>query len=96
MFGQLLFEPEPELPLWDGIVDEPVLGIVDVPEFVVVPEFVELELAAFAIAAPPPAMIPTAPSVTRAIRSRFMGVTSFRRRSPDRKDGAPKTGLSRN
>jgi hypothetical protein len=53
-----------------------VLGVVVDPEFVVVPE---LELAALAIAAPPPAMIPTAPKVTRAIRSRFMAFTSFRR-----------------
>ncbi len=54
-----------------GVVVEPVVGVV-------VPELVELELAAFAIAAPPPAMIPTVPSVTRAIRSRFMAFTSFR------------------
>ena len=54
------------------------LGVVVDPEFVVVPELVELELAAFAIAAPPPAMIPTVPSVIRAIRSRFMAFTSFR------------------
>ena len=70
-FGQLWV-----LLLWDGVVVVPVLGVVVDPEFVVVPE---LELAAFAIAAPPPAMIPTAPKVTRAIRSRFMAFTSFRR-----------------
>jgi hypothetical protein len=71
MFGQLWL-----LELWDGVVVVPVLGVVVDPEFVVVPK---LELAAFAIAAPPPAMIPTAPKVTRAIRSRFMALTSFRR-----------------
>jgi hypothetical protein len=72
MFGQLLL-------LWDGVVDDPLFGVVVVPEFVVVPELVEL--AAFAIAAPPPAMTPIVPSVTRAIRSRFMAFTSFRVRS---------------
>lgn len=80
MFGQLLL-------LWDGVVDDPLfgvvvepeLGVVVEPEFVVVPELVEL--AAFAIAAPPPAMIPIVPSVKRAIRSRFMAFTSFRVRS---------------
>jgi hypothetical protein len=60
----------------DGVVDEPpgvvalgavvfgvvVLGVVAVP----------FELAAFAIAAPPPARIPALPSVRRAIRIRFM------------------------
>jgi hypothetical protein len=59
----------------DGVVDEPsgvvvlgvvVLGVVAVP----------FELAAFAIAAPPPARIPALPSVRRAIRIRFMASTS--------------------
>jgi hypothetical protein len=72
MFGQLLW-------VCDGVVDDPLFGVVVVPEFVVVPELVEL--AAFAIAAPPPTMIPIVPSVTRAIRSRFMAFTSFRVRS---------------
>ncbi len=68
MFGQVWVLP------WLGacVVVVPVLGVV------VVPEFVEPELAAFAIAAPPPAMIPTVPSVTRAIRSLFTAFTSFR------------------
>jgi hypothetical protein len=90
MFGQLLL---PLLPC-DGVVGVvvvPVLGVVVDPEFVVVPE---LELAALAIAAPPPAMIPTAPRVTRAIRSRFMPFTSFRRFGLRvSKDLAPKKGL---
>jgi hypothetical protein len=77
MFGQLLL---PLLPCEGvvGVVVVPVLGVVVDPEFVVVPE---LELAALAIAAPPPAMIPTAPRVTRAIRSRVHGIhllSSFR------------------
>src|SRR4051794_33627015 len=71
MFGQ-----SPLLEPCDGVVVVPVPGVVVDPEFVVVPE---LELAALAIAAPPPAMIPTVPRVTRAIRSRFMAFTSFRR-----------------
>jgi hypothetical protein len=54
----------------DGVVDEPpsvvVLGVVAVP----------FELAAFAIAAPPPARIPALPNVRRAIRIRFMASTS--------------------
>jgi hypothetical protein len=54
----------------DGVVDEPpgvvVLGVVAVP----------FELAAFAIAAPPPARIPALPSVRRAICIRFMASTS--------------------
>jgi hypothetical protein len=90
MFGQLLL---PLLPCEGvvGVVVVPVLGVVVDPEFVVVPE---LELAALAIAAPPPAMIPTAPRVTRAIRSRFMAFTSFRRFGLRvSKDLAPKKGL---
>lgn len=82
MFGQLWVL---ELLSCDGVVVVPVLGVVVDPE---------LELAAFAIAAPPPAMIPTAPSVTRAIRSRFMAVTSFRRFGLcASKDRTPKKGL---
>ena len=59
----------------DGVVDEPpgvavlgvvVLGVVAVP----------FELAAFAIAAPPPAKIPALPNVRRAIRIRFIASTS--------------------
>jgi hypothetical protein len=89
MFGQLLLLV-PVLPC-DGVVVVPVLGVVVDPEFVVVPE---LELAALAIAAPPPAMIPTAPRDTRAIRSRFMAFTSFRRFGlRASKDLAPKKGL---
>jgi hypothetical protein len=59
----------------DGVVDElpgvvvlgvVVLGVVAVP----------FELAAFAIAAPPPARIPALPRVRRAVRIRFMAFTS--------------------
>jgi hypothetical protein len=90
MFGQWCV-PLP----WDGVVVvDPVLGVVVDPEFVVVPGLVELEPAAFAIAAPPPAMIPTAPSVSRAIRSRFMASPPLTSCSPPaRKDGTPKRGL---
>jgi hypothetical protein len=70
MPGQFGFE----LPC-DGVVDEPpgvvvlgvvVLGVVAVP----------FELAAFAIAAPPPARIPALPKVRRASWIRFMAFTS--------------------
>jgi hypothetical protein len=59
----------------DGVVDElpgvvvlgvVVLGVVAVP----------FELAAFAIAAPPPARIAALPNVRRAFRIRFMASTS--------------------
>jgi hypothetical protein len=69
--------------------------VVDPGVVVVVPELVELEPAAFAIAAPQPAMTPSVPSVTRAIRSRFMAFTSFAFGLSGRKDATPKKGLSR-
>jgi len=72
MPGQFGFEPP-----CDGVVDEPP-GVVELGVVVVVLGVVAvpLELAAFAIAAPPPARIPALPRVRRAIRVRFMAFTS--------------------
>jgi hypothetical protein len=62
--------------LGDGVVDElpgvVVLGVVVLGGVVAVP----FELAAFAIAAPPPARIATLPNVSSAIRIRFIVSTS--------------------
>jgi hypothetical protein len=77
MPGQFGFE----LPC-DGVVDEPpgavVLGVVVVGIVVVVLGVVAvlLELAALAIAAPPPARIPAVPRARRTVRSRFVAFTS--------------------
>jgi hypothetical protein len=64
----------------DGVVDDPLgvvaLGVVVVGVVVLGVVAVPLELAAFAIAAPPPARIPALPTVRRAIRIRFMASTS--------------------
>jgi hypothetical protein len=64
----------------DGVVDElpgvVVLGVVVLGVVVLGVVAVPFELAAFAIAAPPPARIAALPNVRRAIRIRFMASTS--------------------
>jgi hypothetical protein len=56
----------------------------------------ELPLAAFAIAAPPPATTPTAAIVASPIPSRLMTITSFRLSLTTTSQPArPKTGLTR-